>query len=45
MFADTHPAAFTPGVSWHVQALHDAGFTEADIVGRGGRDAAVAAVK
>jgi SAM-dependent methyltransferase len=45
VFAQRHPAEFTPPLSWHVQALRAAGFAEVGTVWRGGRDAAVAAVR
>jgi SAM-dependent methyltransferase len=45
VFADRHPEETTPNVSWHLQALRAAGFTETGIVWRGGPDAAVAAVR
>ena len=41
VFADRHPEETSPPVSWHLQALRDAGFSEVGIVWRGGNDAAV----
>jgi len=38
-------AEFLPPVAWHLDALRDAGFTEAGTLWRGGPDAAVAAIK
>ncbi|MEV4135890.1 class I SAM-dependent methyltransferase [Dactylosporangium sp. NPDC049742] len=38
-------AEFLPPVSWHLDALRDAGFTESGTLWRGGPDAAVAAVR
>jgi trans-aconitate methyltransferase len=40
-----HSAEFTPPTSWHLDALREAGFSEAGVVWRGGPDAAVAGVR
>jgi SAM-dependent methyltransferase len=45
VFADRHPAEFVPAVSWHLDALRRAGFTEVGVLWRGGSDAAVAGVR
>ncbi|HEX7747103.1 MAG TPA: class I SAM-dependent methyltransferase [Micromonosporaceae bacterium] len=40
-----HSPEWTPPVSWHLDALHAAGFAEVGLVWRGGTDAAVAGVR
>ncbi len=40
-----HSAEWTPPVSWHVEALRAAGYSEAGVLWRGGTDAAVAGVR
>jgi SAM-dependent methyltransferase len=45
VFADPHATEWTPPLSWHLDALRAAGFTETGLVWRGARDAAVAAVR
>jgi SAM-dependent methyltransferase len=45
VFSDWHPDEITPNVSWHLQAMRDAGYTEVGVVWRGARDAAVTAVR
>jgi SAM-dependent methyltransferase len=45
VFADGHPREWQPPVSWHVEALRAAGYSQVGLVWRGGRDAAVAAVR
>ncbi len=44
VFAAREPAEFTPDAGWHLGAARAAGFTEAGILWRCGRHAAVAAV-
>lgn len=44
LFAARDTAEFTPGVAWHLAAARTAGFTEAGMLWRCGRHAAVAAV-
>jgi SAM-dependent methyltransferase len=43
--ADSHHTEWTPPVSWHVEALRRAGFSEAGILWRGGTDAAVIGIR
>ena len=45
LFGSNHAAEFTPSASWHLAALRSAGYGEVGLVWRGGRDAAVAAVR
>ena len=45
VFAEGGHTESTPPVTWHVQALRAAGYTEAGIVWRGATDAAVAGVR
>lgn len=45
LFSIHHGHDWTPPLSWHLEALRDAGFAEAGIVWRGGTDAAVAGVR
>lgn len=40
-----HPAEFTPGADWHLEALTKAGFSEAAVVWRRGGAAVVAALR
>jgi len=44
LFAARQPAEFTPDAAWHLDAARAAGFSEAGILWRCGRHAAVAAV-
>jgi SAM-dependent methyltransferase len=44
IFRERPPAGFTAGPAWHARAARAAGFTEAGVLGRDGRHAAVAAV-
>jgi SAM-dependent methyltransferase len=44
VFAQGHSTEFEPPVSWHLDALRTAGFSEVGLIWRGARDAAVAAV-
>lgn len=43
VFANRHPAEFTPAISWHTSAARSAGFSEAGTLWRHGRHAAFAA--
>ena len=43
--AENHTAEWLPPVSWHVDALRQAGFTETGLLWRGGTDAAVVGVR
>jgi SAM-dependent methyltransferase len=43
LFGTNHSQEWTPSASWHLQALRDAGYTEAGLIWRGGADAAIAA--
>jgi SAM-dependent methyltransferase len=45
VYPERHHAEWTPAVSWHVEALRSAGYTEAGIVWRGGTDAAVVGLR
>lgn len=45
VFDGLHAEEFNPDSSWHLAALQDAGFREAGLIWRGGRDAAVAALR
>jgi SAM-dependent methyltransferase len=45
IYPSGHHSAWTPPVSWHLDALRAAGFAEVGVVWRGGADAAVAAVR
>jgi SAM-dependent methyltransferase len=45
LFGIDHAQEWTPGVSWHLSALRDAGFRETGILWRAGRDAAVAGLR
>ncbi|RKR93146.1 methyltransferase family protein [Micromonospora pisi] len=45
VFAERHETEWNPPLSWHLDALRAAGYTETGLVWRGGRDAAVAAVR
>jgi SAM-dependent methyltransferase len=45
VFEDGHPREWQPPVSWHVDTLRAAGYSQVGLVWRGGRDAAVAAVR
>lgn len=45
VFQEGHPHEEQPPLSWHVETLRAAGYTEVGLVWRGGRDAAVAAVR
>lgn len=40
-----HSAEWHPPAGWHVNALREAGFSEAGVVWRGGLDAAVVGVR
>ena len=42
---ENHPASFSPPVSWHVDALDAAGFSEVGVAWRSGTDAIVAAIR
>jgi SAM-dependent methyltransferase len=43
--AEEHTAEWLPPVSWHLEALRQAGFTETGVLWRGGADAAVVGVR
>jgi SAM-dependent methyltransferase len=43
VFGGLHPVEFLPPVSWHLQALREAGFSEVGTIWRGGDDAAALA--
>jgi hypothetical protein len=45
VFSGGHAAESTPDVSWHLDALRQAGFAEIGITWRGARDAAVTGVR
>jgi SAM-dependent methyltransferase len=45
VFANRHSTEWNPPVSWHVDTLRTAGYSEVGLVWRGGQDAAVAAVR
>jgi trans-aconitate methyltransferase len=45
LFPGGHAAEYNPPVSWHLDALRGAGYTEAGLLWRGGADAAVAGVR
>ncbi len=45
VFDGLHAVEFTPDVSWHLEALQAAGFSEVGLVWRGGTDAAFAAMR
>jgi SAM-dependent methyltransferase len=45
LFGIDHSQEWTPGVSWHLSALRDAGFTETGLLWRAANDAAVAAIR
>lgn len=45
VFADHHGSDWTPPLSWHLDALRAAGYTQAGLVWRGGRDAAAVGVR
>lgn len=45
VFAERHPEETLPPVSWHLQTLRDAGFSEVGIIWRGGNDAAAVGVR
>lgn len=45
IFSIDHAQEWTPGVTWHLSALRDAGFSETGILWRAGLDAAVTGVR
>jgi trans-aconitate methyltransferase len=45
IYPSGHSPEWTPPVSWHLNALHTAGFAEVGLVWRGGTDAAVVGVR
>jgi hypothetical protein len=46
VFSTTYPTdEFSPPADWHINALHDAGFAEVDVVWRSGTGAIVAGVR
>jgi SAM-dependent methyltransferase len=45
LFGIDHSQEWTPGVTWHLSALRDAGFAETGLLWRGGRDAAVVGMR
>jgi SAM-dependent methyltransferase len=45
IYPSAHHSEWTPPVSWHLEALRAAGYTETGLLWRGGTDAAVTGAK